>query len=421
MTFPASVIRRLARSEEMFAQSQTFVGATLHLDGPIDSAAMSAAFDTLVQAHPVLASRLEPGSDGQHDIVADEFLHPGIWVVADDNTPASGSARMQLDQRQSLANLRLKLGGGCAELTLFTHHSLADATHQFRLLEELMSFYTDVVCTGGSGHVSAEPAPEPLEVVLRERGVRKRQRSGLERFMAAMFAYELPPSPRKTAGGNPALPLGVPVARCLLTQPETDTLNTFCRDHRLSVHAVVSAAILLAEWQFRNTPNIPIPYLYPVDLRLLVTPPVDATASTNPLGVATYLAKIGPDTEIVDLARDIVETFRADLSDGVIQQSLLHFTLQYGGSPPGLPDIVIATDGGTVPTLRTPPGVTVTNLYSELLTASLAGVDLYAFSAFSGQLQIEHHAHAPAPDGTIDTIHSLLCSMSSSEDYWMAE
>lgn len=418
--FPTTVIRKLAPSEEMFAQSKTFVGATLSLGGSVDGAAMSTAFDALLQAHPVLAGHLEPGPDGLHNIVVDDFLHTGIWVVDADDTPQSETARVRLDQSVSLGNLRLKLGDGCAEVTLYVHHSLADAQHLFRLLEELMSFYTDVVCAGGTGPVTAEPVPEPLEVVLAERGVRKKQRSGLERLMAAVFAYELPPSVRTTAGGNPALPVQVPVARCRLTEAETEALAAFCGDHRLSVHAAVSAAILLAEWRFRCTPNIPIPYLYPVNLRLLVTPPVEATASTNPLGVAAYLAKIGPTTEITDLAGDIVETFRADLSDGVIQQSLLHFNLQYEGSPPGLPDIVMATDGGTVSAVRTPPEVKLAGLQTELFTASSAGVDLYAFSVFSGQLQIEHHAHAPAPDGTIDAIRSLLCSIPSDDD-WMSE
>ena len=420
MTFPTSVIRKLARSEEMFAQTKTFVGTTVLLDGPVDSAAMSAAFDALLEAHPLLAGHLEKGPDGLHQIVVDEFLHPGIWVVDADHAPPTGAAGVRLDQSVSLGNLRLTLADGRAEVSLYIHHSLADARHAFRLLEELFSFYTDVVCTGDIGPVSAEPGPQPLEVVLDDRGIKKQQRSGLERFTAAMFAYELSPSARKDAGGNPSLPLQVPVARCLLTEQETTGLSTFCRDHRLSVHALVSAAILLAEWQIRNTPNIPIPYLYPVDLRLLVSPPVEATASTNPLGVATYLAKIGPSTDIVDLASDIVETFRADLADGVTQQSLLHFNLQYAGTPPGLPDIVMASDGGTVPGLRTPPDVMVAGVQSELFNATSAGVDMYAFLVFSGQLHIEHHAHAPAPDRTIEAIHALLCAIPSDDD-WMSE
>ena len=61
----------------------------------------------------------------------------------------------------------------------------------------------------------------------------------------------------------------------------------------------------------------------------------------------------------MDLARDIVEAFRADLADGVIQQSFLHFGAQYQGNPPGLPDVVMATDGGELPPLRTPPDLVV--------------------------------------------------------------
>ena len=77
--FPIS--SKLARSEEMFAQSQTFFGGTVQLSGPIDIDAMSVAFDTLLQAHPVLAGHLERGPDGLHQIVVDDLLHPGIWVV----------------------------------------------------------------------------------------------------------------------------------------------------------------------------------------------------------------------------------------------------------------------------------------------------------------------------------------------------
>ena len=68
---------------------------------------------------------------------------------------------------------------------------------------------------------------------------------------------------------------------------------------------------------------------------------MSATGCTNPVGLATYLAEIDHKTGVVDLARDIAETFRADLSDGVIQQSLLHFSPQYVGNPPGLPDVVM--------------------------------------------------------------------------------
>jgi len=90
--FPTSVIRKLARSEEMFAQSQTYFGATVVMSGPVDVDAMSVAFDTLLQAHPVLAGHLERGPDGLHQIVVDDFMHPGLWVTGGEGRPASPSS-----------------------------------------------------------------------------------------------------------------------------------------------------------------------------------------------------------------------------------------------------------------------------------------------------------------------------------------
>ncbi len=264
---------------------------------------------------------------------------------------------MQLDQSVALVNLRLKVGDGDAELTLYSHHSMADAAHQFRLFEELLSWYTDAVCTGAIEPISPEPAPAPLEAVLEERGIQKQRRSGFERFLPAMFAYDLPATRNGTSRTNLGLPIHIPVARFSLTREETQALGGFCRDRRVSVNAVVAAAILLAEWQVRNTPSIPIPYLYPVDLRYLLSPPVEMTGCTNAVGLAAYLAEIGPDTDAVELARDIADTFRADLSDGVIQQSLLHFSPDEANV--GLPNVVLCTDMGAMPPLRTPPGLEV--------------------------------------------------------------
>ena len=109
--------------------------------------------------------------------------------------------------------------------------------------------------------------------------------------MPAMFAYDLPSSRRASAEAKPALPLHVPVARCRLTEEHTRALIAFCRSHRIRYNAVLSAAILLAEWRLRDTPNIPV-LIYPVDLRYILSPPLSATAYTNPLGVATYLAEM---------------------------------------------------------------------------------------------------------------------------------
>jgi hypothetical protein len=219
------------------------------------------------------------------------------------------------------------------------------------------------------------------------------------------------------ASSSPQL---IPVARIRLTEQETADLVEFGLANQLSLNSVVAAAILLTEWELRNTPHIPIPYLYPVDLRYLLSPPISATGSTLPMGVATYLAEIRPDTEIVDLARGIVDTFRADLSEGVIQQSPLHFSLQYQGSPAGLPPVVLCTDAGSIPALRTPEGMELDDFSSELHFPTRAPVDIYSCGTFADRLFIEHHAHLPGREKSLEAIHSLLCSLTG-EDSWAME
>lgn len=401
----------------MFAQSQTYFGGTVYLNGQVDIDAMFDAFDTLLQAHPVLAGHLEQGSDGLHHIVVDDFLPAGIRVVEKEGQP---SIQLRLDQAVSLVYLRIKPTGGRTEVTLYTHHSLTDGQHHMGLVWELFSWYSDMVCTGGIEPVDAQPAPDSLEVVLEKRGVRKQSRSGFERLLPALYSYELPPSNRDTAGGSPDFPTLTPSARCQLTERETQDLITFSRDRKLSLNAVIAAAMLLAEWQVRGTPYIPVPYLYIADLRLLLNPPVDPTAATNPLGVATYLAEIKATTNIVDLAADIVDAYRDDLSEGVVQQSLLHYNLHYAGSPPGLPEPVMASHMGELPALHTPSDMSVDGVKVNLYAANAAGVDFYFSLMVDGRLQIERHSHLPGPEQTIEAIHALLAA-APSESEWMTE
>jgi hypothetical protein len=398
----------------MFAETHSFVGLGAHVEGPVDVDALSAAFDALIEAHPVLAGHLERGADGRYQIVVDDLLHPGIEVVELDD-PDAEDPPVHLDQNESLVQLRLTIRNGQAQPTLYVHHSLADGHHEFGLIEELFYSYTDLVCTGSMRPVRVQPAPDPLEVVLAERGIHKQKRSGIERFMPAIFAYDLPPSRRATTEVKAIRPLRVPMEYCQLDERDTQALVAFCRAQKLGLNAVLSAVVIMAEWQLRGTPNIPLPYLYPVDLRYFLSPPLSATACTNPVGLATYLAEVDDTTTVVDLARDIAETFRADLADGVIQQSLLHFSPQYVGNPPGLPDVVMLTDNGVVPTMRTPPDVKLTACHGELYFAVSAGIDMYTSKIFAGQLMIEYHSHGPALDRSVEAIRGLLCSVAEEQ------
>lgn len=413
--FPSSAIRKLARSEEMFAETQNFVGLAAHLDGPVDIDALSDAFDMLLQAHPVLGGHLEKGADGRWEIVLDDLLHPGIDVVDLGESDAEPPAPL-FDQTASLVALRVVIRDGQAQPTFYIHHSLADGHHQFSLIEELFTTYTDLVTNGTPRPITVHPAPDPMEKVLADRQVTKQDRSGLERMLGAMFAYDLPPSRRAASESNPTVPQRVPMVSCTLGTEETERIVAFCRAKKLGLNSLLSAVVLTAEWQIRGTPNIPVPYVYPVDLRYLLSPPVSATECTNPVGIATYLAEISADTDLVDLARDINDTFKGDIAEGVIQQSFLHFSPQYVGNPPGLPDVVMFTDNGIVPPMPTPPELTLAGSHGELYFAVGAGIEIYTSKIFAGHLEIEYHSHGPDPQERVAAIEALLREVAARTD-----
>ena len=132
-----------------------------------------------------------------------------------------------------------------------------------------------------------------------------------------------------------------------------------------------------------------------------MSPPVSATACTNPVVVATYLAEISESTDPVELARDIVDTFRKDLSEGVIQQSMLHFSPQYVGNPPGMPDVVMFTDNGVIPPMRTPPDVELTASHGELYFQAGGGI------VADSDPELEYRETLDKAAGLITTLNSV--------------
>ena len=82
---------------------------------------------------------------------------------------------------------------------------MADGAHQFRLLEELFSWYTDAVCTGAIEPVDPEPAPVPLEACWKN-GAYKNSVDQDSSVLPAMFAYDRPAAATVTTRVNPACP-----------------------------------------------------------------------------------------------------------------------------------------------------------------------------------------------------------------------
>ncbi|MEV6561377.1 hypothetical protein AB0M22_37055 [Nocardia sp. NPDC051756] len=390
----STVVRPLDPSELMFAGAGAYVGYAVEVSGRLDLAALSAAYAAVVRAYPVFGGRLEPSDDGGHVLVASTAT-PEISVVDDD----SGHLLIdqKFDQRVALSAVCVVRDGDTASVTLLTHHSVADAYHSLAVLAELWSCYTDAVA-GHSLERRVRGYPASIEELLAERGVEK---------------MTFPDPAGQPAASTPAVDPVVDehgwqsapqVSRCRLSAAETAALVELGHRECVTINGLVSAAVLLSEAEIRELPLTELLYLYPVDLRTRITPTAGLTDGTNLLGFANYTP--AEPVELLELARGICESLRVALDAGIVQQTPLHIPDMAMNVTAPIPGLVIMTNWGRIPELRTPEDLHINDFRSTLTTAIDAeapsapqqpGGGTCILSTFGSRLSIEiHHSKAAA-------------------------
>ncbi|WP_069167011.1 phthiocerol/phthiodiolone dimycocerosyl transferase family protein [Nocardia altamirensis] len=395
----STVVRPLAPSEQMFAMIGVYVGYAVGVSGRLDLGALSAAYEAVLRAYPVLAARLEPSEGGGHAIVSSTGITPDIVVV--DGDPDRLVGDQKFDQGTALSAVCVVRDGERTSVTLLTHHSIADGYHSLEVLAELWSFYTDAV-HGLSPEREVRPYPFPVEELLAERGIEK----------IALPVPDAPPPATETA--EPVVPASTAdeddwqlapfSSRCRFSEAETAALVDLGHREGVTINGLVSAAVVLSEAELRGLPLTEIVYTYPVDLRTRVTPQVGNTDGTNLIGFANYLPT-GP-IELVDLARSICESLRVGLETGTVHQTPLHIPdMMAAGAPAPVPGMVIVTNWGRVPELRSPEELRFTDFRSTLVATpnpdmpqpTPPGGGACILSTFDGRLSIEvHHTKSAA-------------------------
>ncbi|MBF6472156.1 MULTISPECIES: phthiocerol/phthiodiolone dimycocerosyl transferase family protein [Nocardia] len=352
----ATVIRPLAPSEAIFANSEVLVGYSIRVDGRLDLAALSAAFEAVVRSRPILGARLEADGRGGHLLLESPDAAAEMTIAEGDPERLLTGAR--LDQRRALGSLCVVRDGAAAGVTLVTHHSVADAYHSLAVFDELWSCYTDLV-RGRPPELEPHGFPRSVEDLLRERGVRKTDPPVMpHRPMGVAQMYSGPDDP------DYLLPR---TARCRLTREQTAALVELGHRENTTINGLASAAIMLTEAELRRLPLTDLAYTYSVDLRTRVTPPIAATEGTNVLGFANFVPAPRTGTSLVELARGISDTLRAGVDTGVVQQTPLHIPEIAAGPPPRAPGIVLATNWGRVRRPRVPDDLRITDFRSIML------------------------------------------------------
>ncbi|MEU8894581.1 acyltransferase [Nocardia sp. NPDC048505] len=355
------VVRVLAPSEQRFVRHGTYTGRSVLVEGELDIAALRAAFSALQRAYPVLTCRLGEDADG-----VGYLLRPGAAVVGAQER-AGEVARVLLpvptvDPGAQLAYLDVVTAPGAARVTLFAHHSVADAGHCVQLVSRLWDFYT------APEEVVPQDLPRSLESFAAERGITASPLSGLEDL-----TRPLPPEARAVPADppTPAPPALAHPSRVVLDPDATARIVALGHRPGLTVNGLVTAALLRAyAAETGSAAGTTVGCLYPVDLRTRFDPPVPRAAGTNMAGLAAFAAEVDRSADVSALAQRISSRLHHDLSEGIVQQSVLHFPDYYGPTRiHSLAGHVAVTNTGRVPAFRTPPGLTLTDYEIVYLSA----------------------------------------------------
>ncbi|MGW4635494.1 phthiocerol/phthiodiolone dimycocerosyl transferase family protein [Nocardia sp. NPDC004415] len=360
---PEDVVRVLDPSEQRFVRHATFTGRSVTVRGELDPVALGAAFAALQRAFPILVCRIVEDAEENGILLRPGHIEPvGAWVSFGDPDEVRIPAE-SLSPRAQLGYLDVVLAEeDRARVTLFVHHSVADAGHCVELFARLWGYYTDHVETGS---IAAGPReyPESVESLLARRGVVRGPRSGLEGVTRPLVVADAVGVVQSSQPASPAL---ARPARIQLDPAETARVLELARSRAVSVNGLVTAAVLRAFAAVYGIDQVGC--VYPVDLRRRLDPPVAAAAGTNVSGLAAFTTTEFGD--IVTLARRIGTALHDDLATGVIEQSVLHFPDFFGPTRVhSTAGHIALTNTGTVPTFRAPDGLVLDDYEIVYLSA----------------------------------------------------
>ncbi|MBF6338471.1 acyltransferase [Nocardia abscessus] len=408
-------IRPLAPSEQRFVRHGTYTGRSVSVRGVLDVTAMGEAFTALRRAYPVIGCRIAEDAAGQGYLLeADE----GAWVPASVREgDVAAIVIPAVDPAVQLAYLDA-VGTGADEwrVTLFAHHSVADAGHCVELLARLWDCYTGIVEDQRRSLVP-QAIPQSLEWYVAARGIARAAVSGFEDVTEPL------PSEETTAPPDSAQPAQSTLARpprVRLDRDATARIVDLGRKTGVTVNGLLTAALLRAYARAAVGGATELGCLYPVDLRTRLEPPVAAAAGTNMAGLASFAAEVDPGANVLELAQRVSSRLTHDLAEGVVQQSVLHFPDYYGVTRiHSLAGHVAVTNTGVVPAFRMPAGLEPTDYEIVYLSAhprpsaGASAAVTYLVYTFTGKLTVGVLGGGVHTEDLLEEVRAELTALSA--------
>lgn len=417
--------RVLARSESMFVLAGATVAQNCYGTGTLDESAFTDAFAALVDMYPLLGGRIHMLRKG-FEVRFEPNKQPVLtfFDVGDAEVGNYLMARRSALRVGHVCALRVYRSSEKFRVTFLLHHAIADADAALKYQEDLWMLYTECVHTTkdlAEQRVirTPRPIPDSSESLLRARGYTEPE-SG--RMMDLTPAYR-GPGWIWTAFRRRRAERG----RVRLSVEQTDRLLEMGRTNGVTLHGLVSAALLLTERELSGKAELPVAISSYVNLRSRMEPPVAPAEGTNVLGMAEMILDVDQSSDALDLARQVVADIRdglrttrihqtAFVSDGEVRR-VLSMMRQYsplaaiGGRVPTFTVIQI-TNWGRVPTFETPEGVYINDfrcgvelsaVMAFFAARGVAVVDGHIFfvSSYNGRLSIDFTKLATRKNGAL--------------------
>jgi hypothetical protein len=279
-------------------------GGILRITGPLTPELVRRGLDWLQDEHPILRAHL--ARRGLRFTPAIPYIEARSFFdtsgteriplrLVIDPRPDAGARALQeeirkpipigLRPRMKAVLVRPSEDAETAELIICVDHTIADAQSGMRSMAQLMEYFADPAGAPPPTGLQ-KPLPPALESVL----------------------------PRKVDGGRPYQPMirlpvvktrktkiGTAVERRVFTKQATDQLKAQIRSHRVTIHGLVTAAVLKginARW---GMPEMTI--MSSVDLRRFCTPPIPMETYGCYIDILRTKHRI--DEPLWDLARDV--------------------------------------------------------------------------------------------------------------------
>ncbi|MCH0564670.1 MULTISPECIES: protein kinase [unclassified Streptomyces] len=364
--------RELCPVEGLYVAQRSRAVVSCALDGPVDTAALAAAFDNVTAERPTLLTRIVPAGTGYALALLPEGERPRLRARTGGDEEYAEELNDPLPVGGPLARATLVSapGGERHLFVLVVDHVITDGHSAIALLNAVWDRYRECADPAGAGRPAAGlPAPEaatslpaPVSTLLPPADPADVTRY-LERRIeetgspVELLAYDVP-----ATGDTTGEQQRIEIQRLLLDAGQTGRLRRSARTAGLSVHGLVGAAVLIAaRRRLDGTGPRVLRCMSPVDLRSRLTPALSPDVMVAAVTAHVRAVEVAGDSDPVALARQVGQGVRDFLDRGehfhemrIMPDVPRHPTLQLG--------TVIVTNMGVVPGPRLPDGLRMTDV-----------------------------------------------------------